>query len=254
VTAPQLRAATFDEDTLIADAELSRRFQMFSAWCGVAFVILLFGGWGIMGGFIPLISAADSPAEIAAALAQNPVLHKVGLSLGMIGITLTLPFYLVISVQMRRAEPRQPLMSALQLICGIIITAVLLIPMLIFIVTAFRPERSPELSQMLNDMSYIMLILPWPPIIGQIAAIVITTLRRRPAVQVFPRWVGFFTLWVGVLLLPANMIIFFRDGLMAWTGLIGFWIPAAAFGIWYPIMTWALLRAIRQQYESGDPD
>lgn len=44
------------------DFELRRRIQVFCAWCGPAFAVLLFGGWGFMGGFIPLISAADSPA------------------------------------------------------------------------------------------------------------------------------------------------------------------------------------------------
>ena len=50
-----VNAALADTDALRADIALSRRIQTFCAWCGPAFVILLFGGWGVMGGFIPLI-------------------------------------------------------------------------------------------------------------------------------------------------------------------------------------------------------
>ena len=39
----------------------------------------------------------------------------------------------------------------------------------------------------------------------------------------------------------------FRTGIFAWTGLVGFWIPAAVFGTWYLVMTWVLLRAIAQE-------
>jgi len=45
------------------------------------------------------------------------------------------------------------------------------------------------------------------------------------------------------------MIIFFKTGPFAWTGIIGFWIPAAVFGVWYIVMTVYLLRAIRDEAE-----
>ncbi len=46
------------------------------------------------------------------------------------------------------------------------------------------------------------------------------------------------------------MIIFFKSGPFAWTGIIGFWIPAAVFGIWHIVMTVVLLRAIREEADS----
>lgn len=55
-----------------------------------------------------------------------------------------------------------------------------------------------------------------------------------------------YSLWVAVLL-PASMILFFKSGPFAWTGVIGFWIPAVVFGTWYLVMTPLLLRAIKQE-------
>ncbi|MCW2856616.1 MAG: lipoprotein [Marmoricola sp.] len=227
--------------------EVNRRVQVFCAWCGPAFAVLLFGGWGFMGGFIPLISASDSPAQVALVYSDHPTLHKVGLLLGLVGVFLTIPYFLVISLQLRRMERGVPVLALLQMCSGIIVTVVLIVPMLLFVAGAFRPDRPPELTQLMNDISYVMLILPWPPILGQLFAIAVAVLNDHNDQPVFPRWVAGYQFWVAFLLLPASLIIFFKHGPFAWTGLIGFWIPAAVFGLWYLVMTWVVLRAIRSE-------
>jgi hypothetical protein len=246
-TATPLQRPT--RDAVLGDIVKSRRIQVFSAWCGPVFTVLLFGGWGLMAGFIPLISPHDTLHQVAGAWRDHHFLTLFGLTLAMFGIALLLPFYLGISMQMRRAELRTPAMAILQLAAGVIVVAVLLIPMLVYIVGAFRPERSPELDQLMNDASYIMLILPWPPIIVQVWSISVATLTDYRENPVFPRWFGYMNIWVGFLLVPANMIIFFKTGPFAWTGVIGFWLPAAVFGLWYFVVTYVLLKAIRQEEE-----
>ncbi|WP_163804429.1 hypothetical protein [Mycolicibacterium anyangense] len=230
------------------DIELSRRIQVFCAWCGPAFVILLFGGWGLLGGFIPLIPPSFTADQVAAAYGDGANLHRIGALLGLIGIFLTIPFFFAISMQIRRTELRVPSLAILQFASGIIVTVVLIIPVLLFIGGLFRPDRPAELTKLVNDLSYVMLILPWPPILGQLGALIVAIFSDRRPEPVFPRWLGYFNAWVAVLLLPASMIIFFKTGPFAWTGIIGFWIPAAVFGIWYLIMTAFLLRAITSEY------
>ena len=241
-----MSTATSPHDLRI-DVEKSRRIQVFCTWCGPAFVLCLFGGWGLLGGFIPLIPPADSAADVAAVYATNPTLHRIGLIIAMAGAFLTLPFALAISMQMRRTELRTPILSVLQFASGLIVTVVLIIPILLFAGNAFRPERAAELTQLVNDLSYEMLILPWPPLIGQLGALAMAVFTDRRTQPVFPRWLGYYNLWVAVLLLPASMILFFKSGPFAWTGVIGFWIPAAVFGTWYLVMTVYLLRAIKQE-------
>lgn len=225
--------------------ELHRRIQLALAWCGPAFTVLLFGGWGLLGGFIPLIGADASAADVAAAYGEHPGLQKFGLLLGLIGCFVVVPFYVALGLQMRRQEGAVPVLSILQISSGVVVCLVLMIPMMLFIATAFRPERSPETTQTLNDINYILLILPWPPLVGQLAAIAVATWTQRT--EVFPRWVAWFNVWVALLLLPASLIIFFRHGIFSWTGVVGFWIPAAVFGSWYLVMTWALIRAINTE-------
>lgn len=214
------------------------------AWCGPLFVVCLFGGWGLLGGFIPLIPATDSASEVARTYADDQNLRLLGPTIALAGAFLTLPFSLVVSLQLRRAERGTPMMAILQFGSGIIVTMILTVPLVLFMVGVFRPERSPEITQLMNDLSYILLILPWPPVVGQLVAIAVATLGDRSPAPVFPRWVAYFSLWLAFLVLPATLIVFFKEGLFAWTGLIGFWIPAAAFGAWYLVMTRVLLRAI----------
>lgn len=236
----------------MTDAALSARIQRVCAWCGPAFIVLLFGGWGFMGGLFPVIPPDASAADVAARYATEADLHRVGLILGMVGVFLSLPFFFVLSVQMRRAERGVPLLAGLQLVSGLLVTVVLMIPMLLFIGTSFRPERDPEVTRTLNEISYLMLILPWPPIIGQLLALATCAWTDRRERPVFPRWTGYYQLWVAVLLTPATLILFFDDGPFAWNGILGFYVPAAVFGTWYLVMTWLLLRAIaREQEEAG---
>lgn len=235
------------------DVELRSRTQAAMAWCGPVFTLCLFGGWGLIGGFIPLVPATDSAAEVAAHYAANRELHLIGLTIAMAGAFLTLPFSLVVSLQLRRAERGFPIMAVLQFASGIIVTMVLTVPIVFFMVGAFRPERSPDITLFMNDLSYILLILPWPPVVGQLIAIAVATLQDRSPDPVFPRWIAWFSLWLSFLVLPASLIVFFQDGVFAWTGLIGFWIPAAAFGMWYLVMTWVVLRAVRQEASLSNP-
>ncbi len=239
-----------DPDDLRHDIELSRSIQVFCAWCGPAFVVMLFGGWGLMGGFIPLIPPSFDAGRVAAAYGANVNIHRLGTLLGLIGIFLTIPFFFVISMQIRRTERRVPSLAILQFASGIIVTVVLIIPMLLFIGGLFRPERPAELTKLVNDLPYVMLILPWPPILGQLGALVVAIFNDRNPTPVFPRWLAYFNLWVAILLLPTSMIIFFKTGWFAWTGVIGFWIPAAVCGVWYIVMTVYLLRAIRDEADT----
>jgi hypothetical protein len=241
------RVARDDGAGLLADIESARKFQVFCAWCGPAFVVLLFGGWGLMGGLIPLVPPSQSAEYVAGIYGTDAIVHRIGLILGMVGVFLTIPYFQVISMQMRRMERRLPMLSILQFASGIIVTVVLMIPMLLFVGASFRPERPAELTKLVNDLSYVMLILPWPPILGQLGAIAVAVFNDRSEIPVFPRWVGYYSIWVGLLLLPASLIIFFKTGPFAWTGIVGFWIPAAVFGTWYLVMTKVVLDAVRDE-------
>jgi hypothetical protein len=230
------------------DAEASRRrrrsIQRWLAWCGPAFVVLFFGGWGLMAGEVPPPDPSWGPAQVAHFYAHNADLVRLGLVIGMGATILGVPFSLVISLQMRRSEGTFPALAILQFASGIITVVVLIIPMLLFLGAAYRPGRSPELTQLVNDLSWVMIILPWPPLLGQMIPLAVSIFMDRRPRAVFPRWAGYWNLWTAVMLLPVSLLEFWHFGPYSWHGLLGFWLGAAAFGAWYPVMAYLTLKAI----------
>ena len=73
---------------------------------------------------------------------------------------------------------------------------------------------------------------------------IIILLDKRDA-PILPRWVGYVSIWVGLLSLPGVLIPFFKSGPFAWNGILAFWLPAILFGIMLNILTWAMLRAAK---------
>jgi hypothetical protein len=228
-----------------------RGIQEWLAWCGVAFVVLFFGGWGLVAGEVPPPVPSWTATQVAHFYSHNADLVRFGLLIGMGATMLGVPFSLVISLQMRRAEGSFPALAILQFASGVMTTVVLIIPMLLFLGAAYRPERTPELTQLVNDLSWTMIILPWPPLLGQMIPLAISTLMDRRRRPVFPRWSGYWNLWVAVTLLPVSLLEFWHFGPFSWDGLLGFWLGAATFGSWYPVMTFLTLRAIKAEAEEA---
>ena len=61
---------------------------------------------------------------------------------------------------------------------------------------------------------------------------------------VFPRWFGYANLWVVLLLLPGQMIFFFKTGPFAWNGLIAFYLAFIVFAAWFPLAFYILRKAV----------
>ena len=79
----------------------------------------------------------------------------------------------------------------------------------------------------------------------QIASIGIAILIDRRERPVFPRWAGYFNLWVALLISPAGVVVFFKQGPFSWNGIVGFFTPLVAFAGWIAVMTAVLLRRSR---------
>ncbi len=64
---------------------------------------------------------------------------------------------------------------------------------------------------------------------------------------IFPRWVGYFNIWVAVLFIPGGLLTFFKTGPVAWNGLLAFWMPVVVFFAWYIVMFFVLRTVIRDR-------
>ena len=221
---------------------MSTTLQRTLAWSGVAFIVCFFSGMLICG-WIPPVAPDHTAAEVARIYASSANRIRLGLVIMLVGGGFAFPFVAIIGVQMKRIEGRFSPLCYTQLVAGAANAVAITLPLLIFMAASYRPERNPTVTQTLNDLGWIPFIINIMPATVQILAIAAATFRDKRADPIFPRWIGYFNVWVAVLLAPGLLIIFFKDGLFAWNGLVGFWVGAGAFGSWFLVMTWALLRA-----------
>lgn len=224
------------------------RSQIVCAWCGILCPIMMFIGiWPAAGFFPPHLPSAGA-AEIAAIYQQNATGIRLGMIFILIAGALFGAFTASIAAQMRGMENRTtPVLTYTQLAAGISSMLLFIIPALVWSVAAYRPERSPEITQALNDIGWFFFVMPFVLAFLQNLAIGFAVLGDKASQPVFPRWLGFFNFWLALLYVPGCLVTFFKGGPFAWNGLLAFWVPASVFGAWFFVMSIYVMKAARQQ-------
>jgi hypothetical protein len=225
-------------------------FQRICAASGIVCPVLFFLGL-FSAGFLPPLAPGLPAAEVAAYYQS----HTTGIRIGAALIFLSSMFYVwftaVISGQMRRIEGLHPTVLNAQLAAGSFACLTFLVPAMLFSVTAFRPERAADATMLLNDMSWIILVMPWAPFMAQYVAFAFGILCDPSPTPVFPRWLAYVDIWVCLLFTPAIVLPFFKAGPFAWNGLIVFWVPAVVFGTLFIVNTVCLFKAISTEELEG---
>lgn len=230
---------------------MDTKLQRLSAWSAVLFLGIFFLGWGILGGYLPPPSPNASAAEIAEFYNRNPNVLRTGLVIVQFSLIFYFPWIAVISAQLKRIPGVSPVCTYTQLIGGLTGVAALLLPYFFWVAASFRPERDPNLLLLLNDLGWLVFSMTFAPFVAQNLAIAWAILADKQTVPVFPRWFGYVSLWIAFSFVPAGFILFFKSGPFAWTGLIGFWVPLAAFSVWTFILVGLILKALKRQEAAG---
>jgi hypothetical protein len=158
-----------------------------------------------------------------------------------------IPLLMLIVLQVRRMAHRTPIFSFCILGCAAGGPTLFLIANLFWLLAAFRPERSPELILLFNDLAWITFTSQVGFLIAQslfLAMAIYSDTQVRP---VFARWVAHFNLLVAVALVPAGFTGAALEGPLAWDGLLSFWVKNIAIGLWIVVMGVVLAQAINRQ-------
>ncbi|MCD2194556.1 hypothetical protein LQ327_14380 [Actinomycetospora endophytica] len=221
-------------------------FQRMAALCGVVAVLLFFGAFALAG-FIPPVSPSLTAEQITAHYRE----HTFGMGLGGLAMMLSgmfyAPFTAVISTQMQRIPGVHRTVHYTRLVAGAFACVTFTLPGMLLVVASFRPERAPDLTLLLNDLAWILLVLPWPPFFAQNGAFAFAIMTDRREVPLFPRWVAYFNVWAPISFSPSILLPFFRSGPFAWNGLFVVWIPAVVFVAQFVVNAAVLFTAIRQE-------
>ncbi|MBI3217126.1 MAG: hypothetical protein HYZ38_25195 [Mycobacterium sp.] len=213
-------------------------------WTGPVSIALVLLGWMALAGFLPPPAPSMAPAQFAEMWADHTNLKRLGMVVCVWGGVLYVPFTVAVGFVLRRVETGTPILSTAQAALGTFGTVFFSLNFLVLAAAAFRPELPAATNQPLTDLGFIMTFSPVAPFTFQYALIGLAILQQSAVHPVFPRWVGYLNLWVAVAFVPATAIPFFSTGILAWNGLLGFWIPVGVFVIWFAVMFWAMRRTV----------
>jgi hypothetical protein len=224
----------------------SAAVQRAMAWCGVAFCVV-YGAGILIAGFIPPPSPDDNATEISQFFADNTGRIRTGTLLMMLGGATMIPFFAVLTLQMRRIHDRFDCLALAQLLAGGIAVWVFTLPPIVFAVAAFRPGQDENVTQALNDLGWFLFVWNLGTVTCQAIVIAIAIFSDRSPDPVFPRWVAYLNVWVAIGFLPGALLTYFKTGIVAWDGLLAFWLAAVMFFSWILVLFWATLRAVNRE-------
>ncbi|HEY1969365.1 MAG TPA: hypothetical protein VGH89_15545 [Pseudonocardia sp.] len=208
--------------------------------------MFLIGFW-VLAGFVPPPSPSRTAVQVVEFYRADPVRIRLGLTVAAFGGTLIGPFFAGLSVQLKRIEGRHSPATYAQLGLGSLMVLEFVFPLFVFLAAAYRPAtHSPDLILFANDLGWLSFIGIVSSIVVQCIIIGLTILRDGSERPVFPRWVGYYNLWVAIAYCPSALVVFFKHGPLAWNGIFAWWLLAVAFFSWIMVLTWNLFRAIRQ--------
>jgi hypothetical protein len=226
--------------------------QKLCLWGGPGAMLLFIIGFVVVGGLVPPPDPSDGAAEIARFYAANRTGIRAGLALTMVAGAVTAPFVAVITIQLRRIEGDVSPFAFTQLGTGMLGVLLFSLPVMIMQAALFRPERDPQIILAIHDIGWIMLVGTYSCVFVQCLAVGACILKDR-AEDVYPRWLGYFNIWVAVLFLPGSLLYFFKDGPFAWNGLFVWWIPLSVFSGWFIVMFVMTIKSLNRQERGGSP-
>jgi hypothetical protein len=234
------------------DDKVNTRVLMFGAWGALLYPGLLILGWLWLAGFVPPPPPTASAEQIVHIYQHHAVAIRAGMVITMFGAVMAMPLGATVAYFISRIEGFFGPLSILQVMGAVGMAVLTFYPPMWWLISIYRPERSAELTQTLSDAGWLQwvggLTIYYPTVI----VIAVASFLDKSPEPVFPRWFGYANLWLVILLLPGQMIFFFKTGPLAWNGLIAFYLAFLVFAMWFPV-AFCLLRKAVLRLETAQP-
>lgn len=230
---------------------MNYKSQLVCIWLGIfAASIGLPTIWQLMH-FLPPLGPMLTAAEVGAIYRGNSTgIITGGIMLQLIA-TLNMPLFAIMAIYIAKMEAPSYLWTYTQLLTTAIGFATVTICEILFSIAAYRPERPDVIVQTLSDLAFMMLVCPAIPATGQMFALAFAIFGDRSAEPLLPRWLAFFSLWGGILIIPGALVALMKVGPFTWNGVLGFWIPLPVFGLWTLTCAWQLRKTVLRQMKAA---
>ncbi len=206
-------------------------------------------------GFTPPMSPTMSAQQVAEFYRDPQNIPRIRYSMVLfnwfcVGL---IPMLILIAMQIRRMAHRTPIFSYAMIGCISGAPTLFLVANVCWLLAAFRPERDPGLTQLLNDLGWLTFTTQVPYLIAQSVLLAIAIYFDDQAAPVFPRWVAHFNLLTAAAFLPAAFTALATDGPLAWNGALSFWLKNITIAVWIIVMTIVLAQTIRRERAGAPP-
>lgn len=218
-------------------------FAKIGALCGPFFMLIFFIGWP-SAHFIPPLAPTLTADQVTAHYRNHESAIKAAAGLMTLSAFPYIFWVATISDQLARIPGVPKLAIYAQFLGGVYTTLFLTLPAYFMAITAYRLDRPKELTQLMNDISWILMISNFPGFVIQDIAFSYSILLDRRPRTLFPRWLAYVTTGLALLYWPAFGLVFVKTGVIAWNGALSFWVAAAAGGLNVVLISFYLYKAI----------
>ncbi len=234
-------------------AGLEAKVQRVLIWLGPLMLVLWLVAFALSG-FLPPHRPSATSDEIAKLYNDHPTMIRLMMVVTMAASALLVPWCIAIAGQIKRIPGAKALATTQMISCSLL-SLEFIYPVGIWMANSFRADDRPaDITRALNDLGWILFVLVIWSVWIQMLAIAAAVFIDRTPQPILPRWVGWLSLWVSFIIIPAGLVLFFKTGPFAWNGLFGFWIPLTALVTWMLGMTWTVHVALTKQIAEGtDP-
>lgn len=216
-------------------------------WSLPAIAVIWMSAFFLFPGFLHPMSPTMSADQVASFYRDETARIRYSMILfNWFGVGL-IPTVMLLAMQVRRMAHRTPILSYSLIACAGGPPCLFLIANMFWLLGSFRPERAPELTQLLNDLAWVTFTVSVPYLIAQCLLLALAIYWDRQEQPVFKMWVGHFNLVVAVALAPAAFTALTLSGPLAWDGVLSFWVKNIAIAAWIAVMGMVLGQTIRRR-------
>jgi len=234
---------------------MTERSQIALVWLSLVLTAVYGGALIFLFDMFPPPDATLGAADIARFYAERATEIKVGAMLAGWTSASLFPMWFVVGVQIRRIEGERPVWGPLAQVSGGLTSIFLVLPPLLWGAAAFSPDRPAEITKAIHEVSVLTLVCTDQYFIFLwISLCVACLLPKNVPYSPFPRWFGYFNIWLTLMFEAGVFGFYFKSGPFSWNGLFPFWLPFGLFGVWIPLTAYLLIKACRLQAKAAERD
>jgi hypothetical protein len=216
-------------------------------WALPPVVVIWVAAFFLFPGFVPPMSPTASASQVAAFYSQHLARVRYSMILFNWFCVALIPILMLIVERMRRMAHRTPVLRYCVIGVAGAAPIAFLTSTVFWLIAAFRPDRAPELTLLLNDLAWITFTCAIPFLVSLCLFLALSIAWDQQPEPVFPRWVAWFNVAIAIALVPAAFAGLTLTGPFAWNGFVSFWVKNIAIALWIVVMGLAIGRAMNRE-------